>query len=115
MYPLEDLGQSFRFPGGFDAIHGLSHPSIRATRKLMASHVCWQGLKKTSRAMDQAMPSLQKSQNPTSYQSIDYLLSFPSRRFDCVNIDIVGPLVPSEGNCFLLTMVDVVVARDNSS
>ena len=30
----------------------------------------------------------------------------PSRRFDCVNIDIVGSLAPSEGNRFLLTMVD---------
>ena len=56
--------------------------------------------------MDQAMPSLQKSQNPTSYQSMNYFLSPPSRRYDCVNIDIVGPLVPSEGNRFLLTMVD---------
>ena len=30
----------------------------------------------------------------------------PGRHFDCINIDIVGPLAPSEGNRFLLTMVD---------
>ena len=30
----------------FDAIHGLSHPSIRATRKLVASKFIWHGLQK---------------------------------------------------------------------
>lgn len=30
----------------FDLVHGLSHPSVRATRKLIASKLIWNGLQK---------------------------------------------------------------------
>ena len=90
----------------FDAIHGLSHPSIRATRKLVASKFVWHGLQKQVGLWTKQCLACQKAKIQRHVKAPIISYPPPGRRFDCVNIDIVGPLAPSEGNRFLLTMVD---------
>ena len=90
----------------FDAIHGLSHPSIRATRKLVASKFVWYGLQKQVGLWTKQCLACQKAKIQRHVKAPIISYPPPGRRFDCVNIDIFGPLAPSEGNRFLLTMVD---------
>ena len=89
----------------FDAIHGLSHPSIRATRKLIASKFVWHGLKKQVGLWTKQCLACQKAKIQRHIKAPIIFYLPPSKCFDCANIDIVGSLAPSEGNRFLLIMV----------
>lgn len=90
----------------FDMIHGLSHPSIRTTRKLMSSKFVWHGLLKEVGSWAKECVHCQRSKIQRHVRAP--LSNYPtcSGRFTHVNIDIVGPLPPSQGNMYLLTMVD---------
>ena len=73
----------------FDAIHGLSHPSIRATRKLVASKFVRHGLKKQVGLWTKQCLAFQKAKIQRHVKAPIISYPPPSRRFDCVNIDIV--------------------------
>ena len=90
----------------FDVIHGLSHPSIRATRRLTTSKFVWHGFQKQVGQWAKQCISCQKSKIHQHVKSSLQAYPPPIRRFDHVNIDIVGSLPPSQGNHHLLTMVD---------
>ncbi|KRZ87482.1 Transposon Tf2-9 polyprotein [Trichinella sp. T8] len=67
----------------FTTLHGLSHPSIRGSRRLVKQSYCT-GIRKL----------------PLE------IFTVPDRRFDHVHVDIVGPLPPSRGFSYLLTVID---------
>ena len=75
----------------FDAIHGLSHPSIRATSKLIASKFVWHGLKKQVGLWTKQCLACQKAKIQRHVKAPIISYPPPTRRFDCANIDIVGP------------------------
>ncbi|GFY22927.1 hypothetical protein TNCV_2181881 [Trichonephila clavipes] len=64
----------------FEHLHNLSHPGIAATTKLILLKICLAMYEKTNKNMD--------------------------ARFSHIHIDIVGPLPPSDGFQYLLTMID---------
>lgn len=90
----------------FDIVHGLSHPSVRATRKLIASKFVWHGLHRQVGLWAKQCMDCQKAKVHQHVRAP--LVNYPlcKARFAHVNIDIVGPLPPSQGNKYLLTMVD---------
>nr|CAB3249677.1 uncharacterized protein zf(cchc)-26 [Phallusia mammillata] len=90
----------------FDIIHGLSHPSIRSTRKLVASKFVWHGLKRQVGLWAKQCVRCQKAKVQRHVRAP--LASYPPcyARFQHLNVDIVGPLAPSQGNRYLLTLVD---------
>ena len=90
----------------FDIIHNLSHPSIRTSRKLVASKFVWHGMQKEVGLWAKQCIGCQsaKVQAHTKAALVDY--PPPQDRFAHVNMDIVGPLPPSSGQRYLLTMVD---------
>ncbi len=90
----------------FDAIHGLSHPGVKATAKLVGAKFVWLGLKKDVRAWAGACVACQRAkvQRHTKAPLAPFVV--PEKRFDHVNVDLVGPLPPSHGFTHLLTMVD---------
>ena len=90
----------------FEAVHNLSHPSIRATRTLVAKKFMWHGINKDVSAWAKACTACQKSKVQRHVKAPLAQFKVPTRRFDHINIDIVGPLPPSQGFTYLFTVVD---------
>ena len=90
----------------FDLIHGLSHPSIRATRKLISSKFIWKGMNSQVGSWAKTCVQCQSSKIHTHIKSPLETFNVPHRRFDHIHVDLVGPLPPSDGFTHLLTIVD---------
>ena len=90
----------------FDVVHGLSHPSVRATRQLMAEKFVWHGLQKQVGAWAKACIACQASKVQQHVRAPLGSFQAPQRRFDHIHVDLVGPLPPSKGYTHLLTIVD---------
>lgn len=89
----------------FNAIHGISHAGIRATRKMMANRFFWTSLNKDVNDWTRACVDCQKSK--IQRHTISPLKSFPkSDRFQHIHIDIVGPLLYCQGYRYILSMID---------
>ena len=103
--PRPVVPPTFRFTV-FRAIHSLSHPSIRATRKLIASRFVWPrmfaDIGRWTKSCLQCQ--LSKIHRHTKAPPSNFPLS--TARFDNIHVDIVGPLPPSQGYTYLLTCVD---------
>lgn len=90
----------------FDAIHGISHPGIRTTRKMVAKRYFWPGMNKdvgiwakTCNACQRAKVGRHNSSEIGHYEN--------SGRFEHLHVDIVGPLpTTQEGYRYLVTVVD---------
>ena len=90
----------------FNSLHGLSHPGIHATQKLITSRFVWPGINTdvhwwTCSCIQCPCAKLHRhSTTPLSS------FSTPDARVSVVHVDIVGPLPPSHGYTYLLTCVD---------
>ena len=98
-HPRPIVPASFR-KSVFDTIHGLSHPSIRTTQKLLTDRYVWHGIRK------QVGNWAKNCQGQRHVKAPLQTFKVPHQRFDHINIDIVGPLPSSQGYTHLLTMVD---------
>ena len=90
----------------FDLVHGLSHPSVRTTRKLMTDKFMWHGIRKQVGLWAKACIPCQTSKVQSHIRAPLEKFVVPHRRFDHTHIDLVGPLPPSRGFTHLLTVVD---------
>ena len=90
----------------FDLVHGLSHPSIRATRKLIASKFVWKSMQKQIGDWVKTCVPCQSSKIHKHVKAPLQQFNIPHRRFDHIHVDIVGPLPPSNGFTYLLTIID---------
>ena len=90
----------------FDVIHGLSHPSIRTTRKLLTSKCVWHGLNKQLISWARACIPCQQSKISRHVRAPLARFEVPQRRFTHINLDLVGPLPASQEYTYLLTIVD---------
>lgn len=90
----------------FDAVHSLSHPGVKASVKLVAAKFVWPGLKKDVKLWAASCVPCQRAkvQRHTKAPLGPFLI--PGRRFEHVHVDLVGPLPPSRGCTYILTMVD---------
>lgn len=87
-------------------IHGLSHPGIRATRKLLSERFVWPAMNRDVTRFVQSCNDCQASKIHRHTSAAFKEFELPKSRFRHVHIDLVGPLPPSSGNRYLLTMVD---------
>jgi cleavage and polyadenylation specificity factor subunit 1 len=91
----------------FEAIHGISHPGIRATRRLIVARFLWHGMKKDISAWCRECTCCQRAKITKHNVAGPVPIEIPARRFSHVHVDIVGPLpVASDGSTYLLTMID---------
>ena len=90
----------------FDLIHGLSHPSSRASKELICSRYVWHGMKKDITHWCNECLSCQASKIQRHYRAPVEAIPVPPRRFTHVRVDIVGPLPTSRGYTYLLTILD---------
>ena len=90
----------------FLTLHSLSHPGIKATRKLITSKYFWPFMKKDINNWVKECVNCQKAKinvyTKTPIQPID----IPKSRFEHIHMDIVGPLPVSNGCKHILTIID---------
>ena len=90
----------------FDAIHGLSHPGIRTTRRLLTAKFVWPRIAADISSWARACIPCQRSKVNRHVRAPVANFRLPSRRFAHIHVDVVGPLPPSQGFTHLLTVVD---------
>ncbi|GBN22484.1 Transposon Tf2-6 polyprotein [Araneus ventricosus] len=90
----------------FHLIHGLSHPGIKSTIKLMNSKFIWPSIKKDVQLWTRTCIPRQKAKINRHTKTKLGEFEVPSGRFCVVHIDLIGPLPPSRGNIYCLTCID---------
>ena len=90
----------------FSNLQGLGHPSHRATKPLINTRFVWHGrnidIAKWCRSCKGCKTAKVSCHNQPVFGKFDE----PTKRFDHVHIDIVGPLPYADGFRYLLTCVD---------
>ncbi|GBN69221.1 Transposon Ty3-G Gag-Pol polyprotein [Araneus ventricosus] len=94
----------------FDQLHNLAHPlslsGIAASTKLISARYVWPGMKYQIKQWVRCCESCQRSKIQRHTKTHLGTFSLPDARFTQIHIDIVGPLPPSEGQIYLLTIID---------
>lgn len=90
----------------FLALHSLSHPGIRATQRLTTSKFVWPNIRKDIKHWTRACISCQRAKVNRHSQAPLAKFTLPSARFEAIHLDLVGPLPPSRGYTYLLTVID---------
>ena len=90
----------------FHAMHDLSHPGSKPSQRLVAAKFVWHGMRKDIRDWVKTCVACQRAKLISHVKARLGQFEVPERRFDHVNVDLVGPLPPSRGFTHLLTMVD---------
>lgn len=87
-------------------IHNLSHPGRKSTCRLVKQRFVWKN-------MDQDISKFVRNCIPCQQSKISRHIStplakytMPSQRFEHINIDLIGPLPPSNGFYYCLTIID---------
>lgn len=86
--------------------HNLSHPSARATTKLMTDRFIWSGIRKDTTDFVRNCIACQRSKVTRHTKSPIARYEPPPQRFAHINIDIVGPFPLCEGQQYCLTIID---------
>ena len=72
----------------FNALHNISHPGIRGSRRLMSARFVWPGLSRDVKVWARGCLQCQWSKIQTHVKASVPAISVPSRRFSHVHIDI---------------------------
>lgn len=87
-------------------LHGLSHPGRNTTVKLIQQRFFWPGMRKDCAEFVKKCIPCQRSKINKHNKSPFVSYEQPSRRFQHINIDLVGPLPPSRDCRYILTCID---------
>ncbi|BHF74435.1 hypothetical protein SprV_0501752100 [Sparganum proliferum] len=90
----------------FQTLHGLSHPGIRASQKLLAERFVWPGMNKDVKAWTRSCLSRQRNKVQRLNKSPIGTYPSPDARFGHVHLDVVGPLPLSNGFTHPLICID---------
>ncbi|GFT09998.1 hypothetical protein TNCV_1114561 [Trichonephila clavipes] len=90
----------------FSAMHNLSHPGIRLSVHLMKQRFVWPSISSDVAKWARHCLACQKYKIHRHTRSPLSSFQEPSQRFDHVHLDLIGPLPPSNGYTYCLTMID---------
>uniref|UniRef100_A0A5S6QQM2 RNA-directed DNA polymerase n=2 Tax=Trichuris muris TaxID=70415 RepID=A0A5S6QQM2_TRIMR len=90
----------------FESVHGLSHPGVRATKRLMLTRYVWPGIQSDVAQWTRQCLQCQQAKVHRHTRSPPKEFPLPHSRFAHVHVDIVGPLPTADGYKYLLTAVD---------
>ncbi|UYV73057.1 hypothetical protein LAZ67_10001691, partial [Cordylochernes scorpioides] len=90
----------------FNSLHNLSHPGIRATRKLITQKYFWPKMNQTINHWSKSCLDCQKSKIHRHTITKHGIFPLPSTRFEHVHLDLIGPLPHSENCTHILTAID---------
>ena len=87
-------------------LHGLAHPGVKASVRLVKDRFWWPNQAKDVKQWISACIQCQKSKIHRHTRPPTQFIPMPADRFDHLHVDLVGPLPPSNGFSYLLTIVD---------
>ena len=87
-------------------LHGLRHPSHRATKPLINTRFVWHGMNIDIAKWCRSCKGCQTAKISRHNRPVFGKFTEPTERFDHVHIDIVGPLPYTDGFRYLLTCID---------
>ena len=90
----------------FSNLHGLGHPSHRATKPLINTRFVWHRMNIDIAKWCRSCKGCQTAKISRHNKPVFGKFDEPTERFDHVHIDIVGPLLYADGLRYLLTCVD---------
>ena len=90
----------------FDSLHQLSHPGIRASRRLVASRFLWPSMHKDVSTWARACLACQQAKITRHTHPAPGHFPAPDHRFVHVHLDLVGPLPSCMGYQYVLTCID---------
>ncbi|CAH8543108.1 unnamed protein product [Schistosoma haematobium] len=90
----------------FQHLHGLSHPGIRATTKLITERFVWPKINSDVKRWTRSCLQCQRSKTQKHTYSPIGKFPIPDKRFHHVHLDLVGPLPPSNSFTHILTAID---------
>ena len=90
----------------FDLFHGLSHPGIKGSQRLISDRFVWPCMKVEIRDWCKTCTNCQTSKIQRHVSAPLQHFQPPNRRFMHVHVDIVGPLPSIEGYSYLFTIID---------
>ena len=90
----------------FDLHHRLSHPSGKATLKIIRSKYFWPNMNRNIIQWARTCQDCQQSKITRHVKNTPTVISAPDSRFSHVHIDIIGPMPESNGFKYCLTMID---------
>ena len=90
----------------FHSAHDLSHPSTRATQKIIKKRYVWDSMLRDVTSWAKSCIPCQTSKITRHTESGISSFPQPDRRFGHIHVDIVGPLPQSEGKRYLFTIID---------
>jgi cleavage and polyadenylation specificity factor subunit 1 len=91
----------------FLAVHGLSHPGTRATRRLVSARYVWRGCAADVARWCRECVGCARGKTITHVQLPTEQIEVPRCKFQHVHVDLVGPLpVSAAGHRYILTCID---------
>ena len=90
----------------FETLHGLSHPGIRASQKLIGQRYVWHSMKGDINRWCRSCIPCQRSKIHQHTKSEVESIPIPETAFSHVHVDLVGPLPVCSGFTYLLTIID---------
>ena len=90
----------------FSNLHGLGHPSHRATKPLINTRFVWHGMNIDIAKWCRSCKGCQTAKISHHNKPVFGKFDEPTERFDHIRIDIVRPLPYADGFRYLLTCVD---------
>lgn len=90
----------------FDLFHNPAHPSAKVTDCIIRQRYIWPNLHRDVANWAKNCIDCQQSKVSRHVKLEPALFSVPDERFDHVHMDIVGPLQPSNGFVYCLTIID---------
>lgn len=90
----------------FDVVHGLAHPSVRATRQQIRQKFVWPGMNKQIAQWTRSCLSCQTAKIQRHVKTIPEKIATPDERFRHIHMDLIGPLPICKGFRYCLTIID---------
>lgn len=90
----------------FNGIHSIHHPGIKASCKLITDRFVWPNMKKDISNWVKFCVQCQRTKVHRHTKTTISTYALPSKRFEHLNIDLIGPLPPSDDNRYCLTIID---------
>lgn len=90
----------------FENLHYFSHPGMSASINLISKRFVWPGMHKDIKSMVRSCENCQKAKITRHTKSPLGTFALPDARFAHIHLDFIGPLTPSDGNQYCLTIID---------
>lgn len=90
----------------FRKFHNLAHPGAKTTIKIISERFFWPSMRADCRQMVRECIQCQRSKVSRHNKAPLQSYTLPSGRFQHINIDLIGPMPPSRGFVYCLTIID---------